>query len=378
MKANTAVSALGIALAVLLALPAFGRRGLTASRVACVLVLTLTGIAAISHVTGWQLGPNTWLAADAESTKPGLMSFQTALSFSLLAVTVILAGGGQVGGNAAADWTVAALLTLGLVIASGYIYGATSLYGQSNDTLMSPHTFGCFLLLSSRLAAGRLRAGSFSLLKDATIGSRIARVSIPVALILPYALVSLALISVEATLLSLREGAAAVAGLASFALFLAIVIVARRIDHLSRQLRDLALRDELTGVNNRRGFDLLAEQSLREANRSDFPLTILFFDIDNLKQVNDQLGHDAGSALLNDFANLLKTTFRDSDIIGRLGGDEFAVVAREVPEDADAPLARLEEATAVFLHELLTVADADMYRQKSEKKRRPRLRDEAA
>ena len=207
---------------------------------------------------------------------------------------------------------------------------------------------------------------------------RVLRLPTTIGVMLLALLVSLALISVEATLLSLREGAAAVAGLASFALFLAIVIVARRIDHLSRQLRDLALRDELTGVNNRRGFDLLAEQSLREANRSDFPLTILFFDIDNLKQVNDQLGHDAGSALLNDFANLLKTTFRDSDIIGRLGGDEFAVVAREVPEDADAPLARLEEATAVFLHELLTVADADMYRQKSEKKRRPRLRDEAA
>jgi diguanylate cyclase (GGDEF)-like protein len=73
---------------------------------------------------------------------------------------------------------------------------------------------------------------------------------------------------------------------------------------------------------------------------------VLFFDLDGLKTVNDTLGHEIGSTLLVNFANLLKITFRQSDVIARLGGDEFAVVALSNDTDLIPTLQRLENAVA--------------------------------
>jgi len=84
----------------------------------------------------------------------------------------------------------------------------------------------------------------------------------------------------------------------------------------------------LTGLYNLRGFHLLAEQALRLAQRSQLPLSVLFIDVDNLKAINDSLGHSAGSAFLAETAELLKETFREADVMGRIGGDEFAVVCQ--------------------------------------------------
>lgn len=93
------------------------------------------------------------------------------------------------------------------------------------------------------------------------------------------------------------------------------------------EIRDLALIDELTGLRNRRGFFLLAQQQRRQAARSGDPAFIVFVDIDGLKQVNDSLGHEAGDQMLRSAARVLQITFRESDILARLGGDEFCVFA---------------------------------------------------
>lgn len=93
------------------------------------------------------------------------------------------------------------------------------------------------------------------------------------------------------------------------------------------EIRDLALIDDLTGLRNRRGFFLLAQQQRRQAARSGDPAFIVFLDIDGLKQVNDSLGHEAGDQLLRGAARVLQITFRESDILARLGGDEFCVFA---------------------------------------------------
>lgn len=91
-------------------------------------------------------------------------------------------------------------------------------------------------------------------------------------------------------------------------------------------IKQLSLRDELTGLYNRRGFYLLAEQELKKAQRENIFPMVLFIDIDDLKVVNDQLGHRIGDRLIMSAAEIIKKTMRKSDIIGRIGGDEFCVI----------------------------------------------------
>jgi len=84
--------------------------------------------------------------------------------------------------------------------------------------------------------------------------------------------------------------------------------------------------DELTGLNNRKGFITLAEQQLKIARRNMREFSLLFADLDNLKLINDTLGHREGDMALIANANILKNCFRESDIKARLGGDEFTVL----------------------------------------------------
>ena len=89
------------------------------------------------------------------------------------------------------------------------------------------------------------------------------------------------------------------------------------------ELRALALTDELTGVHNRRGFRMLADQVCRAQHRAGEPLMLVAVDLDRLKQINDQWGHASGDRALQLVSRALVDTFRDSDVIGRMGGDEF-------------------------------------------------------
>ena len=92
-------------------------------------------------------------------------------------------------------------------------------------------------------------------------------------------------------------------------------------------LKNLSLKDDLTGLYNRRGFFALAEQGLKNAQRMKTEMLLIFGDLDNLKGINDTLGHKEGDQALVDTSQILKETFRASDIIGRIGGDEFVILA---------------------------------------------------
>lgn len=92
-------------------------------------------------------------------------------------------------------------------------------------------------------------------------------------------------------------------------------------------LQTLSLKDDLTGLYNRRGFFALAEQGLKTAQRNGIELLLIFGDLDNLKRINDTLGHKEGDRALIDMSHILKETFRESDIVARIGGDEFVILA---------------------------------------------------
>ncbi len=118
---------------------------------------------------------------------------------------------------------------------------------------------------------------------------------------------------------------------------------------METEIREMSLRDHLTALYNRRGFITLAEQQFRFAHRTNRRMVVVFVDIDGMKGINDTLGHEAGDQALIDTAEILRQTFRESDIIARTGGDEFAVLALEMTElNGDAFSGRILQNLAVF------------------------------
>ncbi|MEO0156505.1 MAG: diguanylate cyclase, partial [candidate division WOR-3 bacterium] len=103
-----------------------------------------------------------------------------------------------------------------------------------------------------------------------------------------------------------------------------------------------SMTDELTGLFNRRGFHSLATHQVNLSKKTGKGFYIFYCDLNNMKQLNDRFGHNTGDIMLKQVANLLKNSFRKSDIISRVGGDEFVVLASEAqPESIDVMLNRL-------------------------------------
>jgi len=164
---------------------------------------------------------------------------------------------------------------------------------------------------------------------------------------------------------------------------------------LEEQLRAISLVDDLTGLYNRRGFLTVAEHQMKLAVRNRKNLLLLFIDLDNLKDVNDEFGHPIGDQALIQTTRILKKTFRGSDIIARIGGDEFVVLTLEISgAGARTFSTRLQKSLDSFnrrtrlpftlalsvgwahydparprsIHSLLAQADRMMYRHKQSKK----------
>ncbi len=109
-------------------------------------------------------------------------------------------------------------------------------------------------------------------------------------------------------------------------------ITARK--NMEEQLKAASITDVLTGLLNRRGFVALGEQQCKIANRKKTGISMVYIDLDDMKAINDRHGHKAGDSALKDTAQVIKKTFRESDIMARMGGDEFAVLLSEPPEPA--------------------------------------------
>ena len=100
----------------------------------------------------------------------------------------------------------------------------------------------------------------------------------------------------------------------------------------ANEMRSRSVRDELTGLYNRRGFLELARQHLVLAEQMSRPALLFFVDLNGMKTINDQLGHEQGDRALVETAEVLRTTFRGSDVIARLGGDEFVALLMDGDE----------------------------------------------
>jgi len=112
----------------------------------------------------------------------------------------------------------------------------------------------------------------------------------------------------------------------------------------NEKLESLSLTDDLTELNNRRGFFTLGQQQMKIARRLRKDVFLLYLDVDDLKQTNDTFGHPAGDRVLEAVATILRETLRDSDIVARIGGDEFAILAMRSKQAGEKILlGRLQE-----------------------------------
>jgi diguanylate cyclase (GGDEF)-like protein/PAS domain S-box-containing protein len=166
---------------------------------------------------------------------------------------------------------------------------------------------------------------------------------------------------------------------------------------MEEELRTLSLTDELTRLYNRRGFFTLAEQLLKVSKREDKRVFMLYADVDNLKEINDTFGHKEGDIALIEIAEVLKKTYRESDIVARIGGDEFVVISmgttdaeikgitsrlqnsfeihntegiRKYNLSVSLGIAYFDPKQPCSIDELLIKADKDMYEQKQKKKQK--------
>jgi diguanylate cyclase (GGDEF)-like protein/PAS domain S-box-containing protein len=118
----------------------------------------------------------------------------------------------------------------------------------------------------------------------------------------------------------------------------------RALEKLNGVLKSQSITDDLTGLYNRRGFSVVSQHYVELAQRKRKHIFVVFADVDGLKMINDQQGHLEGDRTLVRAAEILRETFRKSDIIARIGGDEFAIVTMENGHDDVAiQMARLQE-----------------------------------
>ncbi len=333
---------------------------------------------------------------DPNSTSPwpDRPSPQTAAGLALLGITSALIRVRARIAARIADLVAICLGLLVLVLVSGEIFDAMRFFGLSPITRTSPQTLACLVLLTLTAFLRRAEVGVFSIFLGRGTGSRIARTLAPILLVLSF----LRELGRNNLLMVLqipeRYVAAILASVATVVSLFLLVFLAWRINRMEMEIQDLSLRDELTGLYNLRGFNLLAEQALRLAQRSHQSFSVLFIDLDNLKQLNDSLGHDVGSAFLVETVEILRATFRETDVMGRIGGDELAVAGQFNHVGISIAAERLQAASALrtsgpgrsfplsfsigyvtakenaheSLKELLTGADKGMYQEKRRKK----------
>ena len=316
------------------------------------------------------------------------------IALILLAIVLLLIRAVSPVAGRVADLSAACLFLVVLVLISELFLGFFHIPGSSHNGLVSTATLACLAMLTVVAVLRRAEFGAFSIFLGSGIGGRTARALAPFLLLLPFLREAVRAQLVNARVIPAPYSTAIFASAATVVSFTLLLFLVSRINKMETAIHDLTLRDELTGLYNVRGFNLLAGQSLRLAQRAEVPFSVLFIDLDNLKRINDELGHPVGSATLAETARLLDSTFREADVIARIGGDEFVVagqfdhaaVAASAQRLQDSAAARFSDSQGRFplslsigyatasdlrfdsLKDLVAQADHAMYEKKRRKK----------
>lgn len=343
MRAPSALAALFSAISLLLSESEASRLRLILSR----LTAALAGVIAATYF----LEPSFHVASRIDALMKIAAPFvpwprvpmAAGVAYTMLAVVMILIHARATVLSGLVDGLTACLSLLVLTLLTEFIFGALDVPGSSTRGLMSTPTMVCLVLLTLVALFRRSEHGIFSLFLAYGMGSRIARWLTPLLLALPILREVGRARLLNAQLIPEHYATAVLTACATIVAFGCLIFLARRINRMQEEIQHLSLRDELTGLYNVRGFHLLAEQGLRLARRAQQSFCVLFVDLDDLKKINDKLGHNAGSALIAEAAQLLNSTFRETDVIGRIGGDEFVVAGQFDEEAILSAIERLQE-----------------------------------
>lgn len=232
---------------------------------------------------------------------------------------------------------------------SGYVNAADPLYGFFSFTPVSVYISLLVLFMGAAIFFARPRMGITGDLMGKFVGSSIARRLLPAVIVVPVCAAWLRARLEQAGWFGAELGLAFNVTVNVVSLSLLVWLNARQLNKTDEALEEAheaknalynaSLRDELTGLYNRRGFLTFAEEQIKYARAGRRELVVLFADVDDLKGINDGYGHSEGDRAIRTAAQVLLTVFRDTDLISRLSGDEFAILALDCSPDG---LVRIE------------------------------------
>jgi diguanylate cyclase (GGDEF)-like protein len=339
---------------------------------------TLPGVLSLlvlaEYLLGWKLGIDEWPFIDRDGRAagvdfPGRLAPTTGVCFVFLSAALLSLDLGR-----ARRWRPSELLTLPILFVPsmsliGYAYSIPAFFGPGAAAKMAVHTAMCFVVLALGILLARPRGWLVALARTTDPGGVMLRRLAPLAALIPFVLGWLHLRTVSSWhLFSFEVGtwwltaatASALGGMIwSCAGSLSRTDRTRR--DLERRLHELANRDELTGLANRRRFHQELESFLAYGRRYGRPGALVILDLDGFKAVNDRHGHLAGDRLLVAVGEALTARVRTNDLVGRLGGDEYGVVLREVDAEtaeriAADLVARLDALDLDYLGESITIS----------------------
>lgn len=277
----------------------------------------------------------------------GRMALQAALGFVAVGIGGMFASVRGRGLVLAADFLTIGQVAVVLIVSTGHFIAVSHVFDSQTPVQTSAYTMICLLLLTAVLVIRRTEKGIFSIFVGDGSGSKVARILAPLLLVLPYVREALRAHFISDSRMPAYYTTAILGTMAVFVSSAILIYLARRMNSMEAEVNDLSLRDGLTDLHNLRGFRLLAEQGLRLARRHNTPFSVLFIDLDDLKKTNDTLGHQAGSDLLIEVSEILKSSFRETDVLGRIGGDEFAVAGQFSEEHIAQAAHQLEVSATV-------------------------------
>ncbi len=253
---------------------------------------------------------------------------RSAILLALIALIAMLARVAGTTANRAADLLKLAALLLFLNLFWEFSLSLTGSLATDGRRPIELDLLVCLGLLTFVALLRESALPIFRIYLGSSIGSRVARWLLPIFFALQWIREVIRASAALHPVFSTFYVVPVLSTIASLVMLLLVLTLTLRINRMERSIRDLTLRDGLTGLYNVKGFHLLAESALLNSRRASLPFAVLFIDLDRLKQINDTHGHYVGTAALTETAKLLANTFRENDIVGRIGGDEFAVAGQ--------------------------------------------------
>jgi diguanylate cyclase (GGDEF)-like protein len=274
-----------------------------------------------------------------------LVASRFSLGFIALALAVFMVDKTNWLINYMVDFLVLGLCLLSLLLISDAAFGKFELFGVARAIPGAVALLVCLVTLTIAVGLRQAEHGILSIFLGVGAGSRLARTFAPILIVLPF--LAAAMNEWMSRVVSSRHFNAALIGSAGVAVMAGILLFFTwRISKMENQIHDLVLRDEATRLYNFRGFQMLAEHALHLAQRSSVPFSVLYVDLENLAEIHSELGPEVAAAALREAGEILRATFRESDIKGRIGADAFAVAGQFDRTGISVAALRLEAATA--------------------------------